>query len=130
MISSITGEKMPRDGEIFGTLPFMSTRVLQLWIMDANPIIHTPGDDLESFVWVGIINALRHITSPSREERAMLNNLLDPGVRSFAPSKRTFEEDYEEGRATQAAEHPHFGLFLKWLHAITRHCKRTNQASP
>ncbi|KAL0953136.1 hypothetical protein HGRIS_004404 [Hohenbuehelia grisea] len=40
-----------------GTLPFMSARLLNLWVEDGE-LIHTPIDDFESFAWVLLYNAL------------------------------------------------------------------------
>ncbi|KAH8992117.1 hypothetical protein EDB92DRAFT_1859853 [Lactarius akahatsu] len=41
-----------------GTLPFMSTRLLQEWRLN-KPVLHTAIDDLESFLWVLIWSLVR-----------------------------------------------------------------------
>ncbi|KAH9048838.1 hypothetical protein EDB84DRAFT_1261915, partial [Lactarius hengduanensis] len=41
-----------------GTLPFMSTRLLQDWRLN-KPVLHTAIDDLESFLWVLIWSLVR-----------------------------------------------------------------------
>ncbi|KAL0958907.1 hypothetical protein HGRIS_014225 [Hohenbuehelia grisea] len=59
-----------------GTLPFMSARVLYLWVDDFD-INHTPIDDLESFGWVLLYNALAWTPAKSRNssEVRWWNNL-------------------------------------------------------
>ncbi|KAG9025465.1 hypothetical protein FRB95_010123 [Tulasnella sp. JGI-2019a] len=111
-VSLDEGDVMPTDGEICGTLLFMSNRILQLWFDNAE-IIHTPADDLESFVWVGIINALRHVSNPSGVQQRLLDGLLDFDLRIVIPWKGGIAAIYKDG-----AKHDHFGLLFKWLEVL------------
>ncbi|KAG8986949.1 hypothetical protein FRB94_003796 [Tulasnella sp. JGI-2019a] len=111
-VSLNEGNVIPTDGEISGTLPFMSNRILQLWSDDAE-IIHTPADDLESFVWVGMINALRHVSKPSGAQQRLLDGLLDFDVRVVIPRKGGIASIHKDG-----AKHDHFRLLFKWLEVL------------
>ncbi|KAG8976132.1 hypothetical protein FRB94_002825 [Tulasnella sp. JGI-2019a] len=111
-VSLDEGNIIPRDGEICGTLPSMPTRILTLWY-DHSEVIHTPADDLESFLWVGVINALHHVKHISGPRRTLLNGRLDFDVQIVLLAKHAFQAFYRDW-----AKHDHFGLLFKWLEIL------------
>lgn len=97
-----------------GTLPYMSRRILDAWLFE-EAYVHTPKDDLESYVWVHLLTALRKPSSPSWEQET-LSLLEGHDVRASLAAKNGFRTN--AGRRPRSREDPVYGLVHKWLRIL------------
>ncbi|KAL0950158.1 hypothetical protein HGRIS_010152 [Hohenbuehelia grisea] len=78
-----------------GTLPFMSTRLLRLWKRGA-AMVHTPLDDLESFVWVLLYDLLGWTPADKKtsDEISWWEDINDENVGQLANNKQAVRDTY------------------------------------
>jgi len=89
----------------------MSKRILDLWCAE-KPVVHTPADDLESYVWVHLLNAIRHRALPTATENNVLIGMEDDNVPTVANIKGKFRSLTQKKKVK---EHPFYGLIGEWL---------------
>ncbi|KAL0953140.1 hypothetical protein HGRIS_004408 [Hohenbuehelia grisea] len=113
-----------------GTLPFVSARLLNLWL-DGEAITHTPIDDLESFAWVLLYNALAWTPakSRSRSEIRWWNNLDDKNLEHLSNYKTlaiavhwadTMEHDQLK---ISGIVQPFASLLYQWFRTTKKYCR-------
>ncbi|KAL0952127.1 hypothetical protein HGRIS_008755 [Hohenbuehelia grisea] len=103
-----------------GTKPFISNRIIQGW-KEQVPIVHTPIDDLESFIWVLYYTLLELDTDLPPDATVVWNQLQCDKLGEISDAKgRVFNKWSNKRRLLkQAAEprsiRPFFNLLCSWF---------------